>query len=88
LGAFATANQWSMDNVTKELEQKSLLVEKLHNHMQQMEMTSRNKINFHTKKIRQGFEQQIKQLEDKMELSVQNQQVSNIVLSNRDMLIE
>ena len=56
--------------------------------MKQMEMTARNKINFDTKKIRHGFEQHIKKLEDKLELSVQNQQVSNIVLSWRDRLIE
>ena len=53
-----------------------------------MEMTARKKINFDIEKIRQGFEQQIKQLEDKMELSVQNQQVSNIVISQKGRLIE
>jgi hypothetical protein len=88
LGAFATANQWSVDNLTKQLEQKNLLIEQLHNDMQQMEMTARNKINFDIEKIRQGFEQQIKQLEDKLELSVQNQHVSNTMLSQRDRLIE
>jgi hypothetical protein len=61
-----------VDNLTKQLEQKSLLVEQLHNDMQHMEMTARNKIKFDTKKIRQGFEQQIKKLEEKLELSVQN----------------
>jgi hypothetical protein len=81
LGAFATTNQWSVDNIKKQLEQKSLLVEKLHNDMQQMEMTAINKINFDTEKIKQGFEQQIKQLEDKLELIVQNQQVINTLLS-------
>ena len=64
------------------------MVEQLHNDMQQMEMATINKINFDIEKIKQGFEQHIKQLEEKMELSVQNQQVNNIVLSQRDGLIE
>jgi hypothetical protein len=56
--------------------------------MQQMEMTTRSKINVDIEQIRQGFEQQIKQLEDKLKLSVQNQQLSNTMLSQRDRLIE
>ena len=44
LGSFATANQWSVDNLIKQLEQKSLLVEQLHNDMQHMEMTARKSI--------------------------------------------
>ena len=31
LGAFVIANQWSVDNLTKQLQQKSLLVEQLQN---------------------------------------------------------
>jgi hypothetical protein len=81
LGAFATANQWSVDNLRKQLDQKNLLIEQLHNDMQQMEVTARDKINFDMDQIRQGFEQQIKQLEDKLELSVQNQHLSNNMLS-------
>jgi hypothetical protein len=34
LGSFATTNQWSMDNPTKQLEQKNLLIEQLHNDME------------------------------------------------------
>ena len=51
LGAFATAIHWSMDNITKQLEKKSLMVEQLHNDMQQMEMTAINKINFDKEQI-------------------------------------
>jgi hypothetical protein len=57
LGDFATSNQWSVDNLTKQLEQKDLLIEQLHNDMKQMEMTSINKINFDIEQIRQDFEQ-------------------------------
>jgi hypothetical protein len=39
LGAFATANQWSVDNIKNNLDQKNLLIEQLHNDMQQMEVT-------------------------------------------------
>jgi hypothetical protein len=87
LGAFATANLWSMDNLRKQLDQKNLLIEQLHNDMQQMEVTSRERINFDMNQVRQGFEQQIKQLEDKLKLSVQNQHLSNNMLSQRDTLI-
>jgi hypothetical protein len=41
LGAFATANLWSMDNLRKQLDRKNLLIEQSHNDMQQMEVTSR-----------------------------------------------
>lgn len=88
LGAFATANQWSVDNLTKQLEQKNLLIEQLHNDMQQMEVIARNKINFDIDQIIQGFEQQIKQLEDKLEVSVQNQHLTNNMFSQQDKLIE
>jgi hypothetical protein len=66
LGDFATANQWSVDNLIKKLDQNNLLIEQLHNDMQQMEVISRDKINFDMDQIRQGFEQQIKKLEDKL----------------------
>jgi hypothetical protein len=33
LGAFATANLWSVDNLRKKLDQKNILIEKLHNDM-------------------------------------------------------
>ena len=52
LGAFETSNHWSVDNLTRQLEQKNLLIEKLHNDMQQMEITAKNKINFDIEKIR------------------------------------
>jgi hypothetical protein len=59
-----------VDNLRKQLDQKNLLIEQLHNYMQQMEFTSRDKINFDMEQIRQGFEQHIKKLEDKLKASV------------------
>jgi hypothetical protein len=38
------------------LDQKNLLIEQLHNDMQQMEVTAREKINFDMDQIRHGFE--------------------------------
>jgi CRISPR/Cas system CMR subunit Cmr6 (Cas7 group RAMP superfamily) len=70
-----------VDNLIKQLDQKNLLIEQLHNDMKQMEVTARDKINFDMDQIRQGFEQQIKQLEDKLKVSIQNQQLTNNMLS-------
>jgi CRISPR/Cas system CMR subunit Cmr6 (Cas7 group RAMP superfamily) len=81
LGTFATVNQWSVDNLIKQLDQNNPLIEQLQNDMQQMEVTFRDKINFDIDQIRQGFEKQIKQLQDKLEVSVQNQHLSNNMLS-------
>jgi hypothetical protein len=63
------------------MDQKNLLIEQLDNDMQHMEVTTRDKINFDMNQIRHGFEQQIKQLEDKLELSVKNQHLINNMLS-------
>ena len=87
LGAFATANLWSIDNLRKQLEKKNILIEQLHNDMQQMEVTAIERINFDISQFRHGFEQQIKQLEDKLKLSFQNQHLRNNMLSQRDTLI-
>ena len=55
--------------------------------MQQMEVTAIERINFDISQFRHGFEQQIKQLEDKLKLSFQNQHLRNNMLSQRDTLI-
>jgi hypothetical protein len=81
LGSFATANLWLVDNLRKKLDQKNLIIEQLHNDMQQMEVPSREKINFDMNRFGKGFEQQFNQLEDKLKLSVQNQHLSNNILS-------
>jgi hypothetical protein len=87
LGAFATANLWSVDNLRKQLDQKNLLIEQLHNDMKQIEVTARERINSDIIQVRQGFEQQIKQLEEKLKLSFQNRNLSNNMVSWRDTLI-
>jgi hypothetical protein len=81
LGDFTINNLCSMDNLRKQLDQNNIFIEQFHNDMQQIEVTSRERIIFYMNKIRQGFEQQINQLEDKLKLSVQNQYLSNKILS-------
>jgi hypothetical protein len=71
----------------KQLEKKNILIEQLHNDMQQMEFTAIERINFDISQFRHGFEQQIKQLEDKLKLSFQNQHLRNNMLSQRNTLI-
>jgi hypothetical protein len=88
LGAFATANQWSVDNLIKQLQQKSLQVEHLQNEMQRVEITFRSRMNFDIEQIRLGYQQQMKQLQEKLEVSVQNLQSSNSMLSQQNSLIE
>jgi chromosome segregation ATPase len=87
LGAFAIVNLWSVDNLRKQLNQKNLLIEQLHNDMKQMEVTVRERINSDISQVRQGFEQQIKKLEEKLKLGFQNQHVNNNMVSQRDTLI-
>jgi hypothetical protein len=45
LGYFSTTNQWSVDNLTKQLQQKYLLVEQLHNEIHSTEQIVRSRMN-------------------------------------------
>jgi hypothetical protein len=63
------------------------LIEKLHNDMKHIEVIAREKINSEISKVKQGFEQQIKQLEEKMKISFQNQHLSKNMVSQRDTFI-
>jgi hypothetical protein len=88
LGAFATANQWSVDNLTKQLQQKSLLVEQLQNEMQSTEQIVRSRMNHDIEKIRLNYQQQMKQLQEKLELIYQNSQTNKAMITQWDSLIE
>ena len=68
LGTFTTANQWPVDNLTEQLRQKCLLVERLQNEIYDIEKTTRNRMNRDFEKIRASDRQQIKQLQDNLEL--------------------
>jgi ABC-type phosphate transport system auxiliary subunit len=70
-----------VDNLTKQLQHKCLLVEHLQNEMQHIEQTTRSKMNFDMEQTRLGYQQQMKQLQEELEVSVQDLQVSNSMLS-------
>jgi hypothetical protein len=87
LGEFATTNLWSVDQLRKKLDQKNILIEQLHNDMKQIEFIAREKINSEINQVKQGFEQQINQLEEKLKISFQNQHLSKNMVSQRDIFI-
>jgi hypothetical protein len=87
LGAFATTNLWSVDQLRKQLDQKNILIEQLHNDMKHIEVIAREKINSEINQVKQGFEQQINQLEEKLKISFQNQHLSKNMVSERDIFI-
>jgi hypothetical protein len=62
LGAFATANQWSVENLAKQLRQKNLLVGQLQDQMLAMEQTMKNNMNQYFEHIRAYDIHQIQQL--------------------------
>jgi hypothetical protein len=68
LGDFATANQWSMDNLTKQMQHNCLLVEQLQNEIHSTKQTVRNRMNQEIEKIRASHQYQMKQLHDSIEL--------------------
>jgi ribosome-binding protein aMBF1 (putative translation factor) len=52
LGAFATANQWSVENLAEQLRHKNLLVGQLQDQMLTMEQTVKNKMSQDFEQIR------------------------------------
>jgi len=59
LGAFSIANQWSVDNFTKQPQQKCLLVDHLQNQIYTAEETIRNKTSQDFEKIKAHDQKQI-----------------------------
>jgi len=52
LGDFSSSNQWYVENLTKQMQQKCLLVEHLQNQIYTIEKTIRNKMSQDFKQIR------------------------------------
>jgi hypothetical protein len=88
LGAFSTANQWSVDNLTEQLRHKCLLVEHLQNQIYAMEQTIRNKMSQDFEQIRAHDRQQIQQLQANLEELHQSSQTNQGLVTQRDELIE
>jgi ABC-type phosphate transport system auxiliary subunit len=61
LGAFATANQWNLDNLVEQLRQKILLAGQLQDQILALEHTVRNKMGQGFEKIRSHDRHQIQQ---------------------------
>jgi hypothetical protein len=72
LGAFATANQWSMDNLIEQLRHKCLLVEKLQNEIYNTEHIVISRMNQNFEQIKTSHQQQIKHLQDNLYLLYQS----------------
>jgi hypothetical protein len=52
LGDFSIANQWSTNNLTKQLQHKFLLVEKLQNYIHSTKQIVRSRTNHNIEQIR------------------------------------
>jgi ABC-type phosphate transport system auxiliary subunit len=60
LGDFSTTNQWLVENLTKQLQQKCLLVEKLQNEIHSIEQTIRIRMNQDIEQIKASHRYQMK----------------------------
>jgi hypothetical protein len=87
LGAFATANQWSVENLAEQLRHKSLLVGQLQDQILAMEQTVRNKMSQDFEQIRAHDRQQIQQLQANLEELHRNSQANQGLVTQRDELI-
>ena len=85
---FATANQWSVDNLTKQLQHKFLLVEQLQNEIHSIEQTIRSRMNQYIKQIRASYQHQMKQLQDNLEMLYQSSQTNKGLITQCDIFIE
>jgi hypothetical protein len=88
LGDFSTANHWSMENLTKQLQNKCLLVEQLQNEIHSTGQTVRSRMNQDIEQIRASYQHQMKQLHDNLELPYQSSQTRKGLITQRGNLIE
>jgi DNA anti-recombination protein RmuC len=87
LGAFATANQWSVENLAEQLRHKILLVGQLQDQILTMEQTVRNKMSQDFEQIRAHDRHQIQQLQANLEELHRNSQANKGLVTQRDELI-
>jgi hypothetical protein len=87
LGAFATANQWSMKNLAKKLRQKILLVGQLQDQILALEQTIRNKKSQDFEKIKAHDRHQIQQLQTNLEELHRNSQENQGLITQHDEFI-
>ena len=77
LGAFATANQFSVSNLKEKLKQKDMLIGQLQNQMKTVEKNVRSEINKDFEKIRANDRQEIQQLKSGLDEMQKKSQTSN-----------
>jgi hypothetical protein len=87
LGAFATANQWSVENLAEKLRHKILLVGQLQDQILTMEQTVKNKMSQDFEQIRAYDRHQIQQLRANLEELHRNSQANKGLVTQRDELI-
>jgi ABC-type phosphate transport system auxiliary subunit len=76
LGAFATTNQWSVENLAEQLKQRNLLVGKLQDQIMTMEQDVKNKMNKDFEQIRAYDKHQIQQLQANLDELQRNSQAN------------
>jgi hypothetical protein len=87
LCAFATENQWSVENLVEKLKQKNLLVGKLQYQMLAMEQAVRNKMNQEFEQIRAYDMHQIQQLQANLEELQWNSRAKKGLVTQQEELI-
>jgi hypothetical protein len=88
LGAFSTANQWSVENLVEQLKQRNLLVGKLQDQIMTMEQDVRNKMNKEFEQVRAYDRHQIQQLKANLDELYQNSQANRGLVTQQEELIK
>jgi ABC-type phosphate transport system auxiliary subunit len=88
LGAFATTNQCSVENLAEQLKQRNLLVRKLQDQMMTMEQDVRNQMNKDFEQVRACDRQQIQQLKTNLDELYQNSQANRELATQQEELIK
>jgi hypothetical protein len=76
LGAFATTNQWSVENMVEKLKQKEILIGQLQNQIRTVEKNIRSKVNKGLEHDRASDRQEIQQLKSSLNEMQRNVQAS------------
>jgi hypothetical protein len=88
LGAFATANQWSVENLSQQLQQKSMLVEKLQNKIHTNERTIQNRMSRYFEQIKAYDKKQIQRLQANFDELQRNSQFNKGLITQHVEIIK
>ena len=87
LGEFETTNLWLVDKLRVKLGHNNHLIMQLQNDLRQTEVIFKEKINSQLTQVRENFDQEIKQLKEKLKVSLQVYHLSRNIISQRDSFI-